>query len=104
VRLMERLIALVSDPGNVILDPFAGSGSTLLAARRTGRKFLGMEIDDEYHALAARRLRDDAPLLNVSTPPGAPSCPPPSPPPPLSPITTFPIRRDDQTNHNTITP
>ena len=48
VRLMERLLALVSSEGDLVLDPFAGSGSTALACINTGRDFIGMEIDKEY--------------------------------------------------------
>ena len=39
-----------------VLDPFAGSGSTLLAARMLGRAYLGIELDAGYHAAACRRL------------------------------------------------
>ena len=50
------LVETFSAPGSLVLDPFAGSGSTLLAARMRDREFLGIELDAEYHALAQRRL------------------------------------------------
>ena len=58
VRLLERIMALISDEGDTVLDPFAGSASTAIAALNTGRKFIGYEIDDEYFALASKRLEE----------------------------------------------
>lgn len=56
VRLLERLISLVSDKGDIILDPFCGSGSTCEAAQNKGRHFIGVEIDAEYFTLAYNRM------------------------------------------------
>jgi adenine-specific DNA-methyltransferase len=50
------LIETFSRPGATVLDPFAGSGSTLMAARMLGRAWLGIELDAKYHAAASRRL------------------------------------------------
>lgn len=44
VRLLERIIACATDPGDLVLDPFAGSGTTLVAAGRLGRRFVGIEL------------------------------------------------------------
>ena len=52
VRLIERLLALISCEGNTILDPFSGSGSTAIACINTGRNYLGFEIDKEYYDLS----------------------------------------------------
>lgn len=57
--LMERLINLVSDKGNVILDPFMGSGSTGVAAANLDRLFIGYEIDDEYFKIAEQRIMEE---------------------------------------------
>lgn len=48
VRLIERLLALVTKEGDIVLDPFMGSGSTGIACVNTDRQFIGMEIDEEY--------------------------------------------------------
>lgn len=56
VSLMERLLRLVAD-GDVV-DPFAGSGSTLIAAKQLGRKAIGIEIDERYCEAAATRLSE----------------------------------------------
>lgn len=57
--ILTPLIEAFSDPGDVVLDPFAGSGSTCVAARRAGRDFIGIELDADYHAIATERLAQD---------------------------------------------
>lgn len=56
LSLMEWLILLTTKPGDTILDPFMGSGTTGVAAVKLGRNFLGCELDPEYHAVAIRRI------------------------------------------------
>ncbi len=56
VDLMSHLISLHSDPGDVILDPFFGHGSSLVAAETTGRRFLGVELNQEYVEYATQKL------------------------------------------------
>lgn len=58
VDLLEYLICKFSDEGSVVLDPFMGSGSTGVACARTGRKFIGIERDDEYFKTAVRRIAE----------------------------------------------
>ena len=59
------LIESFSAPGNLVLDPFAGSGSSLLAAKLLGRSWLGIELDAAYHAIASDRLKETNPRLTA---------------------------------------
>lgn len=56
VELPRRLIGLYTFAGDVVLDPFCGSGSTCIAAAEEGRHYIGYEIKEEYRALAERRV------------------------------------------------
>lgn len=56
--LMEALIRDFTDPGDLIVDPYAGSGSTGVAALRLGRRFIGWEVDRAYYERALKRLED----------------------------------------------
>jgi len=56
VRSLKPLIEAFSKPGELVLDPFCGSGSTLLAAKILGRRYLGIELNAEYCAAARQRL------------------------------------------------
>jgi site-specific DNA-methyltransferase (adenine-specific) len=62
--LMQWLCKLVTRPGETVLDPFCGSGSTGVAALRCERRFVGVERDPHYHGIALRRLAAvDGPLF-----------------------------------------
>ena len=64
VALLEQLIEATTIPGALILDPFAGSGSTLAAAAKTGRQYIGIEIDEQYSKLAAARADEQIAAIN----------------------------------------
>ena len=63
VELAHRLVSMFSFVGDIVLDPFAGTGTTLLAASRIGRNSIGVEIDPEYARMAAGRLQDQGDLF-----------------------------------------
>ena len=56
ITLMEWLVTLITPPGGVILDPFAGSGTTLEAARNKNFHAIGVEREADYVALINKRL------------------------------------------------
>lgn len=56
MKLMEYLVATYTNEGDDILDPFMGSGTTLVAAKLAGRKAIGIEIEERYCEIAANRL------------------------------------------------
>ena len=63
IRLMQAIIELTTKEGQLVLDPFAGSGSTLVAARDLGRHYLGIEGNPDYVETAQSRLGND--LFNL---------------------------------------
>jgi site-specific DNA-methyltransferase (adenine-specific) len=63
VSILKPLIETFSQPGDIVLDPFAGSGSTLVAAVLSGRRYLGMELEAAYCQLAQKRLAGAASFL-----------------------------------------
>jgi len=60
LELATRLVRMFSFVGDTVLDPFCGSGTTMVAALRTGRNSIGVEIDPEYCRMAARYLKAES--------------------------------------------
>ena len=65
LSLMLELVELFTDPGDVILDPFCGSGTTGVACLRLGRRFIGIEKDAKYAAVATERLAAEVQGLSL---------------------------------------
>lgn len=69
-KLAERLLKLFSFPGDIILDPFNGVGTTTLSAHRTGRRYIGVDVSPEYCTTAEERIesaRAEHPLFEAMT-------------------------------------
>ena len=58
LRLMMELLEQFTERGDTILDPFMGSGTTGVACVKTGRNFIGIEIDESYYAIAEKRIKE----------------------------------------------
>lgn len=58
VKLMEHFIETLTDEGNVILDPFMGSGSAGVAAKKLNRDFIGIELSEEYYKISKSRIEE----------------------------------------------
>ena len=71
-RPLDQVVKIVEQwvpPGGTVLDPFCGSGTTGVACRKLGRKFIGIEIDEGYATIARRRIADAGfPLLEMAAP------------------------------------
>lgn len=65
-KLMSYLVRLITPPNGIVLDPFMGSGSTGIAARGAGFRFLGIDKEDDYCAIAERRIGNVLPLFDLS--------------------------------------
>ncbi len=63
MALMRYLITLITPPGGIVLDPFAGSGTTCKSAKELGFDFVGIELEPEYFAVLEKRVGDDTSQL-----------------------------------------
>jgi len=56
IHLLERIILMSTDENDIILDPFVGTGTTVIAAKRLGRRFIGIDIDEKYVNITKDKL------------------------------------------------
>ena len=66
VALLEWLVATYTNPGDTVLDPCFGSGTTGVACARLGRNFIGIEKDPTYYAVAAKRIAEERARLGLT--------------------------------------
>ncbi|MCG3149733.1 MAG: hypothetical protein PCFJNLEI_03198 [Verrucomicrobiae bacterium] len=68
-KLMERIILLTTNPGDLVFDPFCGAGTTALAARKLGRRFVVTDVDPNYVSITTAKLATpDVPRASVRKP------------------------------------
>lgn len=60
VKLLEKLISIFTDPGDVVIDPVAGSGSTIIAAQNLGRRGIGFEIKKDFYTKASAWIQSNS--------------------------------------------
>jgi site-specific DNA-methyltransferase (adenine-specific) len=63
IHLLERLLLMSSAEGNIILDPFIGTGTTAIAAKKLGRRFIGIDIDLKYVEITNKKLVEAEPTV-----------------------------------------
>jgi DNA modification methylase len=66
VQLIERIIKLTTNEGDLIVDPFMGSGTTAIACMNTNRRFIGFEINKDYFEEANKRIDEALSLVKGS--------------------------------------
>lgn len=67
VPLLERLILMTTDEGDIVLDPFVGTGTTAIAAKKLGRKYIGVDLDDEYKIISENNLKKIKPDSKIGS-------------------------------------
>ena len=58
VKVLERIILASSNEGDIVLDPFAGSGTTLVVAKKYNRRYIGIELSKKYVEMIKKRLNE----------------------------------------------
>jgi len=65
IHLLERIILMSTDENDIVLDPFVGTGTTVIAAKRLGRRFIGIDIDEKYVNITKDKLSKESPNVKV---------------------------------------
>ena len=67
IHLLERIILMSTDEGDIVLDPFAGTGTTAIAAKRLGRKYICFDIDEVYTEITEKKLSQEEGSSRIGT-------------------------------------
>lgn len=62
---MDRLILMVTDENDIVLDPFSGTGTTAISAKRLGRQYIGFELDKKYAEISQQKLELVKPIYKI---------------------------------------
>lgn len=62
IKLLERILNMSTNPGDIVLDPFMGTGTTAVVAKRMGRNYVGIDIDPNYKSIALSKLKENQKL------------------------------------------
>jgi len=65
IHLLERIILMSTDEEDIVLDPFSGTGTTAIAAKRLGRSYIGLELDTEYVRISENKLLTEQPNSKI---------------------------------------
>jgi len=65
IHLLERIILMSTDENDIVLDPFVGTGTTVISAKRLGRRFIGIDIDETYVNITKNKLSKESPNSKI---------------------------------------
>lgn len=65
IHLLDRLILLTTDENDIVLDPFSGTGTTAVSAKRLGRSYIGFELDETYQTISEKKLENIKPNFKI---------------------------------------
>jgi site-specific DNA-methyltransferase (adenine-specific) len=65
IHLMDRLILMTTDENDIILDPFSGTGTTAISAKRLGRNYIGFELDEKYAEISKQKIDQIVPNFKI---------------------------------------
>ena len=65
IHLLERIILMSTDENDIVLDPFNGTGTTAIAAKRLGRQFIGFDLDEQYVKITQQKIEQVEPISKI---------------------------------------